>query len=173
MADSTSQEQRTLFEPTDSSSPTNDTIVLKRKFQWQYVALNSLIVLFFLLLLVMLYGILSPFFASKEIAQQKIPSLPKAVQVDILNASGVSGIGMKLTKQLRDIGVDVIDVGNFPNETNESFIIDRMGDKRNAATFAKIVGIDSNKIVQQISRDYIVNFSLVLGKDYQRFFTNN
>ncbi|MBM4165408.1 MAG: LytR family transcriptional regulator [Ignavibacteria bacterium] len=173
MADFSPQEQRTLFEPSDSSSTTNDTLVLKRKFQWQYIALNSLIVIFFLLLFVLLYGILSLFFTSKELAEQKILSLPNAVQVDILNASGVSGIGMKLTKQLRNIGVDVIDVGNFSTETNESFIIDRVGNKRNAATFANIVGIDSNKIVQQISREYIVNISLVLGKDYQRFFTNN
>ncbi|MBS4028208.1 MAG: LytR C-terminal domain-containing protein [Ignavibacteriales bacterium] len=171
MADSPSQEQPTLFDPHTSVS-TNDSLTLKRKFQWQYVALNILIVFFFGLLLFLLYGIVSPFFVTKEI-KNVLPVLSKTVQVDILNASGVSGIGMKLTRQLRTRGVDVIDVGNFSTETNESFIIDRLGSRRDAVIFSRIVGIDSNKIIQQISRDYLVNLSLVVGKDYQKYFTNN
>jgi len=173
MADSPSQEQPNLFEPNVSSLQTGGSFHLERKFQWQYVALNILLALFLALFIFLLYETVSPYFAKKEVSGKIIPSLPKTVQVDILNGSGVSGIGMKLTKQLRSLGIDVIDVGNFSGDANESFIIDRVGNRKDAVTFSLTTGLDTSKIVQQISHDYLVNLSLVLGKDYQRFFINN
>ena len=173
MGDFSSQEQPNLFEPNVPSLQTGGSFQLERKFHWQYIVLNILLVLFLGLFIFLLYETVSPYFASKEVKGKIIPTLPKTAQVDILNGSGVSGIGMKLTKQLRSLGIDVIDVGNFSGDVNESFIIDRVGNRKDAVMFSLTTGLDTSKIVQQISHDYLVNLSLVLGKDYQRFFTNN
>ena len=162
-------EQPTLFESTPQAE-LPDRIIVTRKFQWQYRTLNALIVLFFGLFTYLFYQTTLPLFIGKKNNEHSQLTFPKTVQVDILNASGVAGIGMKLTKQLREFGVDVIDVGNFSSEVEKSFIIDRIGNREHAKALAKLVELDSSNIVQQISHEYLVNLSLVVGKDYQRFF---
>ena len=162
-------EQPTLFDASSTSGNSNQ-IIITRKFQWQYIALNTLLVLFFGLFIFLLYGTISPMLNATSQNNNQTNPLPKTVQVDVLNASGTSGIGMMLTKQLRLLDIDVVDIGNFSTEVSESFIIDRIGNREQAKQFSQILSLDSSKIIQQISRDYLVNLSLVIGKDYQRFF---
>ena len=80
---------------------------------------------------------------------------------------------MKITKRLRELGIDVIDVGNFNYEVEKSFIIDRSGNQQYSKEFAQLVEVNPSDIITQVSQDYLFKITLVLGKDYQRFISQN
>lgn len=89
------------------------------------------------------------------------------IQVEVLNGCGVSGVANKFTNYLRQNGFDVIESGNFENfDVRESFVIDRTGNFENALEIAAALGISQQQVIQQITPDYYLDASLVLGADY-------
>jgi len=57
-------------------------------------------------------------------------------------------------------------------DIEKSLVIDRTGNKPNAEKIADLLGINRNNIVQQISTDYFLDVSLVIGKDYSQLKSN-
>jgi hypothetical protein len=51
-------------------------------------------------------------------------------------------------------------------------VIDRTGNRPNAEKIADLLEIDRKNIVQQISTDYFLDVSLVIGKDYNQLKSN-
>jgi hypothetical protein len=49
---------------------------------------------------------------------------------------------------------------------DKSIVIDRTGNKINAKKVAAALGINEKNIVQQINSDYLLDCSIVIGKDY-------
>ena len=89
------------------------------------------------------------------------------VQVEVLNGCGVSGIADKATDFLRKNNFDVVQTGNYSSfNMDKSLVIDRTGNKANAEKVASALGIDKKNIVQQINNDYLLDCSIVIGKDY-------
>jgi hypothetical protein len=175
---SSSQEQSSLFD-THHREHNGAQMPPPEQFRTQKLLLNILIALFAVLFLYLLY---ENFFAREETPLATVPkprveivkpkiTLSNITQIDVLNGSGVSGIGMKVTQHLRSLGIDVIDVGNI-SHTNESFIIDRIGNRTDAQKLARAVGIDTTRITVQIAEEYMVKYSLVLGKDFGQYFPN-
>jgi hypothetical protein len=58
-------------------------------------------------------------------------------------------------------------------DIEKSLVIDRTGNKPNAEKIADLLGIDRKNIVQQISSDYFLDVSLVIGKDYNQLKSNS
>ncbi len=175
---SSSKEQSSLFDA-QHREQSGEQMPPSEQFRTQKLLLNILIALFAVLFLYLLYEKIfpqqetSPVAIVKprvEIIKPKI-SFPSTTQIDVLNGSGVLGIGMKVTQHLRSLGIDVIDVGNI-SHTDESFIIDRIGSRDEAQKLARIIGLDTTRITIQISREYMVKYSLVLGKDFGQYFPN-
>ncbi len=94
---------------------------------------------------------------------------PKSViQIDVLNGCGVSGTGQKMTSFLRAAGYDVVDMGNYKTfDVKQSLVIDRSGNAEIAKKIASDLGIDPAHVIQQISPEYFVTASVVLGKDFK------
>lgn len=91
------------------------------------------------------------------------------VQVEVLNGCGVSGIADKITGYLRNNNFDVVQVGNYTSfDMDKSLVIDRTGNRANAKKVAAALGINEKNIVQQINNDYLLDCSVVIGKDYFR-----
>ena len=90
------------------------------------------------------------------------------VQIDVLNGCGVSGTGQRMTSFLRAAGYDVVDMGNYKTfDVKQSLVIDRSGNAEVAKKIAADLGIDPKNVVQQISPEYFVTASVVLGKDFK------
>jgi hypothetical protein len=173
---SSSQEQSSLFD-TRHQEHNGAQMPPPEQFRTQKLLLDILIAVFAVLFFYLLY---KNFFVKEETPLATVPTprveivkpkitLSNTTQIDVLNGSGASGIGMKVTQHLRSLGIDVIDVGNI-SHTDESFIIDRIGNRTEAQQLARTVGFDTTRITVQIAREYMVKYSLVLGKDFGQYF---
>jgi hypothetical protein len=96
------------------------------------------------------------------------------IQLEVLNGCGVAGAAEKITDFLRTNHVDVVQMRNYTSfDIEKSLVIDRTGNKLNAEKIADLLGIDRRNIVQQISTDYFLDISLVIGKDYNQLKSNS
>jgi len=90
------------------------------------------------------------------------------VQVNVLNGCGASGIGQKMTNLLRSSGYDVVEMGNYKTfDVRQTLVIDRSGNIDLARKIASDLGIDPKNVVQEISPEYFVSASVILGKDFK------
>ena len=88
------------------------------------------------------------------------------IQVEILNGSGFPAIIDKAADFLRKNKFDVVSKGNYESfDVLETLVIDRTGNRTNAEAVAKALGVKS-KIIQQINSNYLLDVSVVIGKDY-------
>ncbi len=90
------------------------------------------------------------------------------IQVNVLNGCGVSGVGQRMTSVLRSAGYDVVEMGNYKTfDVKESMVIDRSGNSDVANAIAARLGISEKNVLQQISSEYFVTASVVIGRDYK------
>ncbi|NWF88995.1 MAG: LytR C-terminal domain-containing protein [Ignavibacteriaceae bacterium] len=91
------------------------------------------------------------------------------IQIEVMNGCGVDGVAAKFTSYLRERNFDVVQVGNYiSNNIDETMIIDRIGNRANAEKLADVLGIDKRNIIQQLNKDYFLDATLVIGKDYNK-----
>ena len=129
--------------------------------------LNVLVAVLGILVLVLAYAFLSrTVFHPPVEARQSGGS--GVIQIDVLNGCGVSGAGSAITAYLRSRGYDVVEMRNYKTfDVPESLVIDRTGSRADAERVAAALGVKHENIVVQISPDYYVDVSLVIGKDYR------
>ena len=91
-------------------------------------------------------------------------TLPRAVQVEVLNGSGAPDLARAMTDRLRDRGLDVVAVGNADASTYaETLVLLRRGD----ASVARMVAQRLGKGVPLEQRDptLLVDVTVILGRD--------
>jgi LytR cell envelope-related transcriptional attenuator len=109
-----------------------------------------------------------------EVVVDRMEVAAEIIQINVLNGCGVSGVADRFTDYLRAHEFDVVELGNYvvSGKTNynvdETFVIDRMGNKANALKVAEALGIEKAKVIQQINENYFLDVSLVIGKDYYK-----
>jgi hypothetical protein len=92
----------------------------------------------------------------------------EVVQLNVLNGCGVGGVGQRMTSYLRSAGYDVVEMGNYKTfDVKQSIIIDRSGNGEVSKKIAADLGIDPKNVVQQLSSEYFVTASVVIGKDFK------
>lgn len=92
------------------------------------------------------------------------------IQVEVLNACGAAGLADKFTDLLRSKKFDVVRTGNFSSfDIDNSFVIDRVGNKKFAFTLADSIGISKSNVIQQFNKNYYLDVTLVIGKDFNNF----
>lgn len=110
--------------------------------------------------------------AERELARKKLAA--PIVQVEVLNGCGVSGVAEKFTDFLRSNHFDVVQTGNYISfDIDKSMVIDRTDNKANAVKVADALGIDHKNIIQQLNNDYILDVSIIIGKDFKKLKPNN
>lgn len=91
----------------------------------------------------------------------------RAIQVEVLNAAGESGLARTVTNYLRDKGVDVVDIGTYrEREFDNSIVIDRANNYRAAEAVAKVLGLPPERIVSKADSRLYLDVTVVIGKDY-------
>lgn len=143
----------------------------ERKKSYHNISLNVIIVVLSLLIVYMGYSIYAKL--SKKEAEVDLAgknnTRSEIIQVEVLNGSGVSGLTDKGVDYLRKNKFDVVSKGNYESfDVLETMIIDRTGNMANAEAVAKAFGVTS-KIVQQINSNYLLDVTVVIGKDYFNF----
>ena len=98
----------------------------------------------------------------------------KNMQIEVLNGCGVDGVADRITDYLRKKNFDVVNTGNYRSfNIDNSIVIDRTGDIINAEYLAEVIGIDNKQVIQQKNKNYFLDVSLIIGKDYKQLFKNN
>lgn len=89
------------------------------------------------------------------------------LQIDVQNGCGTAGIADKFTEYLRSKGFDVVEMGNFSTQDiKTSMVIDRAGNMKNAKQVAISLGISEKYVIQQMNKNYFLDATVVIGKDY-------
>lgn len=89
------------------------------------------------------------------------------IQVEVLNGCGVGGIADRFTDFLRNNKFDVVSMGNYIRfDMDETLVIDRTGNKANALAVASALGVKRENVIQQLNNDYLLDVSIVIGRDY-------
>ncbi len=95
------------------------------------------------------------------------------MQIEVLNGCGVEGIADMFTDSLRKKNFDVVNTGNYRSyNIDNSIVIDRTGNLINAEYLAEVIGIDNKQVIQQKNRNYFLDVTLIIGKDYKQLFQN-
>lgn len=92
-----------------------------------------------------------------------------SIQINILNGTKVSGLANQFRNYFRSKGFDVVEVDNFSEHVNKSYLIDRVGDKNTSKKIAKILGINDSLIKTEIDSGLYLKCSVILGDDYKSF----
>jgi hypothetical protein len=136
------------------------------------------LIIFFLVVLIV-YLIYSAYLKVIQIepesaTNEKVEVASEIIQLDVLNGCGVSGVADRFTDYLRTHNFDVVELGNYKvrgqvnYNVDETFVIDRIGNKANAIKVAEALGIEKVKVIQQLNKNYFLDVSLVIGKDYYK-----
>lgn len=134
------------------------------------ISLNIIIVVLSVFIVYMGYSIYTKL-SKKEVKVEKetVQTKSEIIQVEVLNGAGVSGLTEKGADFLRRNKFDVVSTGNYePFNVMETLVIDRTGNTANAEAVAKALGVKT-KIVQQLNSNYLLDVTVVIGKDYFNF----
>ena len=98
----------------------------------------------------------NPFLAVKDIV----------VKVEILNASGVKGRAFKITRYLREKGVDVVSFGNFPTIRKKSKIVNCSDNIRSAFKVRDALCLHHLAIYSRYDSSKMGDAIVIIGTDF-------
>jgi len=137
--------------------------------------LNFTILLLSAVIIFLTYSIITKvdYFSSSSNDEENVGVNKKTVQLEVLNGCGVNGIAEKFTDYLRAGNFDVVNIVNYRSfDVDYSLLIDRTGNMENAFEIASALGIEKNNIIQQLNKEYFLDVTLVIGKDYKQLKNN-
>lgn len=136
------------------------------------LALNALIGFLTVLLLFLMFALGTRVFYPRietQRSQVEMPLIGAIIQVEVMNGCGVAGVAQKFTGLLRKNGFDVVESGNFETfDVQNTLIIDRTGNLENARRLATALGVADQYIIQEISSQYFLDATIVIGSDFNR-----
>jgi hypothetical protein len=89
------------------------------------------------------------------------------VQVEVLNGTGEPGLAMRTAMRLREMGVDVLIVGDAERyDFTESVLIDRRGNSDLVKRLARLIGC--RRVLEQVQPEPLVDATLIIGTDVDR-----
>lgn len=95
-----------------------------------------------------------------------IPSGDDRTVVEVLNASGRSGLARSATRMLRRAGVDVVYLGNAAFDTlSVTVVLARRGDSLRAVRVADLLGAARTAVQLDTARR--VDATVLLGRDFR------
>lgn len=114
-----------------------------------------------------LYNKLRGGLGSEEIELKSEGVASEIIQVEVLNGCGVTGVADRFTDYLRANDFDVVNIGNYISfDIDETMVIDRIGNLANAKKIAESLNVNSKNVLTQINNSYLLDVSVIIGKDY-------
>ncbi len=153
------------------NSPSKIPKEISLKTSTSNLFLNIIIILLGLVIAFMVYSFISKIKenqTNKETLARKNQA-SKIVQVEVLNGCGKSGVAEKFTSYLRDRNFDVVQMGNYMSfDIDKTMVIDRSGNKANAEKVAEAIGVNKKNVIQQLNKEYFLDVSIIIGKDFNQ-----
>ena len=148
----------------------NETPQKAKKKGRSGIILNIVLGLLFLVVVYLSYNLIHKILPSKEETNLSGTQKPADyIQIEVLNGCGVAGVADKFTSFLRSNKFDVIQSGNYTSfDVDHSMVIDRIGNMANAEKAAQMLGIKKEYVIQQINKNYFLDVTFVIGKDYNQ-----
>jgi hypothetical protein len=153
-------EKKTVKKTTDGNNKKSSVI---------NILLNISIFILTAIIIYMLYSIFVKFnFGSdKYVISENKEVASEIIQVDVLNGCGVGGVADRFTDFLRTKNVDVVGIKNYISfDVDETMVVDRTGNEANAKRIANLLGIKNDNIITQLNKDYFIDVSIIVGRDY-------
>ncbi len=131
-----------------------------------HASLGFLSILLLILLAALFTRIVFPRMVSERTEVSTL--LSEVIQVEVRNGCGIPGLASRFTSVMRQNGFDVVESGNFDTfDVTRSFVIDRSGNMDNARRVARALGIPDERIIREISPDFYLDATIVIGSDYE------
>jgi len=92
--------------------------------------------------------------------------IEQVIQVNVLNACGKTGLAGQVQKFLIERGYDVVSIGNYPQELENSIVVDRLGDINSSKKVAYALGINDSLVSPGIDSTMFIRATIIVGKDY-------
>lgn len=89
------------------------------------------------------------------------------IQLEVKNGAGVDGLAAEMGDYLQDLGFDVVEVDNYErSDVARSVVIDRIGNPDAAEQIALALGVENDRIQEDLEPTWFLDASVVIGKDY-------
>ena len=131
---------------------------------------NSVIIILCIIIISLGYSLSKKILSgsSSEVERIYTQKGSPVIQVEVLNGCGIPGAADNFTSFLRQRHFDVVQIGNYISfDIEKSMVIDRVGNIANADRIADSLGISRKNIIQQINKNYFLDASVVIGKDFE------
>ncbi len=129
--------------------------------------LNITIIVLVLIVGFLAYSLFAKIKASSEIENIQKQKSTAMIQVEVLNGCGVTGVADKFTDFLRKQHFDVVQEGNYRSfDVDNTLVIDRTGNLQVAEKVAEALGVKKKNVIQQVDKDYLLDVSVVIGRDF-------
>ncbi len=132
--------------------------------------LNTALLLLGLVLLVLGYHLFSRVARPPDVPGAASSAAPADTtdipNVEVLNATDVSGLAARARRYLIDHDVDVVTTGNADASGEPSRVLSRTGDLAAARRVARILGIREHRVSVEAKADLSLDATVLLGTDY-------
>jgi hypothetical protein len=101
--------------------------------------------------------------------EHKEEEVLEPIQIEVLNGCGVTGVAARFTDYLRANDIDVVRTDNYETfNVLKTVVVDRRGRIKSGIRVAKILGLGEERVLQEVNEAYLVDVTLILGKDYRQ-----
>lgn len=154
--------QRSRSQPVKRKRPKK-----KIHIDWKETGFRTLIGFFSLINLILIFFIVRQC-ATPPVTEEEVIEETRILQIEVLNGCGVPGIATQFTEYLRALGFDVVKTENYESfNILKTVVIDRRGHVKNAQRLADALGLDDQRILQEINEAYLIDATIILGKDFR------
>ncbi|MGA0254398.1 MAG: LytR C-terminal domain-containing protein [Rhodothermales bacterium] len=89
------------------------------------------------------------------------------IQLEVMNGAGVDGLAAEMSDYLRDVGFDVVAVDNYvQSNVARTVVMDRIGNPDAARQIALALGLEEDRIQQELKPTWFLDASVIIGQDY-------
>ena len=89
------------------------------------------------------------------------------IQLEVMNGAGVDGLAAEMSDYLRDVGFDVVAVHNYvQSDVSRTVVMDRIGNPDAAQQIALALGLEEDRIQQELKPTWFLDASVIIGQDY-------
>lgn len=144
----------------------------KQDVQWGILGLKGVTFFIFVINIILIVFVVRRC-SKPPVVVEQVQTAPQVVRnevmrIEVLNGCGVPQLAARYTDFLRALEYDVVKTDNYESHNVEhSVVIDRQGNKEASLKLAKDLGIDQAHVLQEVNAVYLIDATVVLGKDFR------